>query len=253
MASVPAKEETCSTMVIRHGMFSKCMRFHFYKANMLITGAAQCAILTTSLISTFLLSKIFLKEHIGFTKITAAILSIGGTMAILRPDIFQGNIDGAIYYLFTLIAGFSTGLGVTIKQGTVINQLNTVQWLLWNQGLSVICFLIAVFASKPTVIDFSAKDALFLALFIIGAISSRTLHTYSLQFTSGVVAVVSYSSSVVFMLSFQYTVLKEYHPGHKDWLEVIGAFCVIIASILTPVVQQAKRCTKNESQKNTNM
>ena len=90
----PAKEETCSTTLhngisdieIPHGKFSKCMRFHFYKANMLITGAAQCAILTTSLISTFLLSKIFLKEHIGFTKITAAILSIGGTMAILRPD-----------------------------------------------------------------------------------------------------------------------------------------------------------------------
>ena len=35
-----------------------------------------------------------------------------------------------------------------------------------------------------------------------------------------------------YLLLFSQDVL----PGHRDWLEVLGAVCVIIGSILTPVI-----------------
>ena len=123
-----------------------------------------------------MLSKLFLKENIGITKVLAAFLCLGGTFAILRPDFFRRGFEGGIYYLLAIATGISIGVGVIIKQRSPIRHLNTALWLFWHMALSSIAFLLLVFTKKIILFELSPRDIGFLSMFILGSVGSRTLH-----------------------------------------------------------------------------
>ncbi len=102
-----------------------------------------------------------------------------------------------------------------------------------------------VYFTEIQVVDYTSKDAILLLVFVICTIFKYGLFAIALSLTTGVIVSMAYSSSLVYMLLSQYYVLQDYHAGHRDWLEVTGAICVIIGSLLTPIVESITQYIAN--------
>ena len=60
---------------------------------------------------------------------------------------------------------------------------------------------------------------------------------YGSSVTSGNAASIIGTSSIVAMLAAQYTILKDIHPGHRNWIEVLGVFLVLLGATISSVVE----------------
>ena len=49
-----------------------------------------------------------------------------------------------------------------------------------------------------------------------------------------------FSSIIFFMLVPQYTFLSSIHPGHKNWIEVMGAILVFLGCTLSSLLEMFK-------------
>ena len=60
---------------------------------------------------------------------------------------------------------------------------------------------------------------------------------YAVKYLSGNTVNMVFSTSVVFFLIVQYTVLSSIHPGHRNWMEVVGVIFVLFSSILKSILE----------------
>ena len=179
--------------------------------------------MTSQIIWASIFSRIVFKEHIGSLKIIAAILCIGGTMMILRPDFLTTGMEKHLYHLVAIAAGVLGAIEMITKQMSVLRTLKTSNWVLWNCTFTLIIVLVAIFATKPILLELATIDTLFILLFAFAAVMMRVLYVYSLNFTTAPVAITAFSSSLVFMLCFQYTVLKVSRTSHLS-VQLFGLF-----------------------------
>ncbi len=154
--------------------------------------------MTCFLITATVLSRLIIKEEIGLVKVLAAILCIGGTMMILRPNLFTGDLQQHLFSLMPIGAGILGATGVIVKQATVIRTLPTSTWILWQSIFILIALLMETFISKPVLFEPALVDLLFILLFAVADIASEVFHVHSFNFTTGPVAIMAYSSSLVF-------------------------------------------------------
>ncbi len=164
--------------------------------------------MTSYIIFASVFSRIILKEDIGLVKVLAAILCIGGTMMILRPNLLTDNLQQHAFSLLIMGSGILAAIAIMIKQASVIRELKTSNWMVWDSSFMLIVVLLMIFTSRPVLFEPALSDLLYVLLFTVTAVLARAFHVSSLTFTTGPVAIMAYSSSVVFRLCFQYTVLK---------------------------------------------
>ena len=60
---------------------------------------------------------------------------------------------------------------------------------------------------------------------------------YGSSVTSGNAASIIETSSIIAMLAAQYTILKDIHPGHRNWIEVLGVLLVLLGATISSVVE----------------
>ena len=60
---------------------------------------------------------------------------------------------------------------------------------------------------------------------------------YGSSITSGNTANIISTSSIIAMLAAQYTILKDIHPGHRNWIEVLGVFLVSLGATISSVLE----------------
>ncbi len=61
------------------------------------------------------------------------------------------------------------------------------------------------------------------------------LNVYAQKYTSVSLLSASKASFIVFMFIGQYTVMKNIFPGHRNWIEILGACILTIGSALVPL------------------
>ena len=74
---------------------------------------------------------------------------------------------------------------------------------------------------------------------------------YGSSVTSGNAAGIIDTSSIFAMLAAQYTILKDIHLGHRNWIEVLGVLLVLLGATISSVVEicQSYKCLKAEKRR----
>ncbi len=67
-------------------------------------------------------------------------------------------------------------------------------------------------------------------------IAIMLLYLYACALVPSLVALIG-STSTVYALIAQYTILSGIHPGNRNWMEIIGVALVIITSVVPSVVR----------------
>ena len=60
---------------------------------------------------------------------------------------------------------------------------------------------------------------------------------YAPKYISGNTINIIFSTSAILMLIPQYTVLSSIHPGHRNWMEVVGVLLVLLGSSLGSIFE----------------
>ena len=68
-----------------------------------------------------------------------------------------------------------------------------------------------------------------------------TTNILAAMYISGNTINIIFSTTVVLMLLPQYTVLSSIHPGHRNWIEVLGVLLVLFGSSLGSILELLNR------------
>ena len=78
-------------------------------------------------------------------------------------------------------------------------------------------------------------DGFYVTLHSCSFVFPLPLYMLALKYiSSNTIAIVS-SSTVVFVLMSQYSVLSSVLPGHRNWIEIVGVVLVMLGSAFTPI------------------
>ena len=72
---------------------------------------------------------------------------------------------------------------------------------------------------------------------------SAFLNQVACQLLPPIIVSLLLSLELVLTFMLQYTVLASIHPGHRNWVEVLGAIMVLVANAISPVVMMYSKCT----------
>ncbi len=81
------------------------------------------------------------------------------------------------------------------------------------------------------------KDALLVSFHCLTFVFAWPLHMYATANLSGNAFTIAFSSLALLMLVAQYTVLSNVYPGHRNWMEIVGAVLVFLGSSLSSFLE----------------
>ncbi len=109
--------------------------------------------------------------------------------------------------------------------------------LFWAFFLGMVSSFVLTFAVEVPVWPDGSMDIVTVVLHCIATVGMWVLWIWSLQYISGTLVNVIHCTAVVFMLIPQYTISASILPGHKNWMEVVGVFIVLIGSVLASLLE----------------
>ncbi len=132
---------------------------------------------------------------------------------------------------FALFAGLTTTLlTFSIKRNPCLSE-NRFRSMLWAFAVCLLCSLVLTFVLEDPVWPKTLFDTVAISVHCVASVTTWFFLVYAMEHTSGTVVNIIYSTSVVFFLVPQYTILASVLPGHRNWMEVVGAFMVLLGSV----------------------
>ena len=204
-----------------------------------------------------------LSEKISIKDIVFALLCISGVVLVVQPSFLfhslpenqnesAGNISTkysdnntsykniilvTIGYLLPVITGMMvTGEALLIKKYSYIKDNITVV-VFWSIVPSFTASAIAMAVLETPTLPSTWMDVLYVLGQNIGYTLLWVTIYFAAKYISGNTINMILCTSVVFMLLAQYTVLSSIHPGHRNWMEVLGAVLVFVGSSLKSVFE----------------
>ena len=113
------------------------------------------------------------------------------------------------------------------------NRWSTVLWTCFSGA--TLSFAITGFVEKA-VIPETIQDTGFFLGHIGAFLFMPGLYFYGCTFVDGNMTIIVVSSVTVYLVIAQYTFMKNFFPGHKNWMEVFGAMLVFLSCVLVPTV-----------------
>ncbi len=142
--------------------------------------------------------------------------------------------QGYVTTIGVAVAGFGglmyTMLTLVIKMYPCLSE-NRFRSLFWAFLTCLVCSTSLTFVLEDPVWPVTLLDIAAVSVHCIASVSTWFCAVYAMQYASGTVVSIILSSSVVLFLIPQYTVLSAVLPGHRNWMEVVGVFMVLLGSI----------------------
>ena len=234
-------------------------------------ASVQCVLQTVNIISGIILFCIILDEKVTRFLILSALMCIGGVLLVLQPTFIFGNnasfvssnetrdvanhtgTDHTYSFLSNLIHSHvlleileyilpaATGLTLTLdvillRKRPCLNDhmFEVLSWcFLPNPIMSAILMALLETPAWPN----NWLDGFCVTLHSCSFVFLLPLYMLALKYiSSNTIAIVS-SSTVVFMLVSQYTVLSSILPGHRNWIEIVGVVLVMLRSAFTSILE----------------
>ena len=113
------------------------------------------------------------------------------------------------------------------------NQIKTLFWLCVS---GLVLSAAAAFSFENFTLELDWSDWLLIMGHSATYIAIMLLYMYASALVPGLIALIG-STSTVYVLVAQYTVLSGIHPGNRNWMEILGVALVIITSVAPSVVK----------------
>ena len=155
----------------------------------------------------------------------------------IKPDSLLGQVLG---HTLAAVAGSSLSLSVLItKRNPYVNE-NFLNVIFWSFTFNFFVSIILMFLLEQPVLPSNWFDTVMLIIHSLTSTGIWPLYIYAPKFISGSTFSLIVSTEVVFMLTAQYTVLSSILPGHRNWMEVVGVFLVLLGCSMSSILEMVK-------------
>ena len=137
----------------------------------------------------------------------------------------------AIGYLLSVVAGVTLTTDVLMLKGSQYILDNYITAFYWCYLFTTIMSAVVMVIFEHMVLPETLYEVLLIAGHSFGYAFNLPIYTFTAKYVSGNTVTIIYSTTVVFMLIPQYTVLSSIHPGNRNWIEVLGVALVPMGSI----------------------
>ena len=167
--------------------------------------------------------------HTVITEIPNITLDVGD---MREGDGREGWTLDSLGYILPVISGTALTLDVLVLKKRPYLTENMIQVLFWSFAMNTLVSAILMLAMEKLVVPESWYD--FTLVLIHGLTYSALwpIYFYTAEHIEGNTYTLISATSVVLMLIFQYTFLSDIQPGHRNWMEVVGALLVMLGFIL---------------------
>ena len=166
----------------------------------------------------------------NFKNNTTTLSASGGKIGINS----NSSLGLAIGYSFAIISGITLTLELLIiKRNPFLGDRHLFWAFLTNTLLSAILML----ALETPVLPNNWFDATMVTIHSVECAVLWRLYIYAPRYISGNTLTLILTSDVVVMLIFQYTVLSSIHPGHRNWIEVVGVILVLLGCSVSSLLE----------------
>ena len=146
----------------------------------------------------------------------------------------NSSLGLAIGYSFAIISGITLTLKLLIiKRNPFLGDSH----LLWAFLTNTLLSAILMFALETPVLPSNSFDAAMVTIHSVECAVLWRLYIYTPKYISGNTLTLILTSDVVIMLIFQYTVLSSIHPGHRNWIEVVGVILVLLGCSVSSLLE----------------
>ena len=141
------------------------------------------------------------------------------------------------------ILAVCTGFVITLDMLTVryypsyFSNKNIFIALFWTYALGTIASLVIMVIFEDPQIPAGCREYFFTGCHLLSYVFILPLFMYGSSVTSGNTANIISTSSIIAMLAAQYTILKNIHPGHRNWIEVLGVFIVLLGATISSILE----------------
>ena len=120
------------------------------------------------------------------------------------------------------------------------SRTNLLITLFWAYLFSTISSFVLMLVFEKPLLPTKTKDYLLVFGHTICNIFIAPTHVYAASIIDGNTANIVSSTSIVYMVIAQYTFFKDWLPGNRNWIEILGVSLLIAGSILSSVVELLK-------------
>ena len=268
------------TSVMGFVTFTFCSTVSIYAAVPFISlSSFQSIYLSTGIVSGVILFAIFLKEKITFKMMSASVMCCFGVLLVIQPQFIFHNskiftklengsenllivngTNGTVYgetthswdpqdllefvgFGISVLAGLCTSANIMLVKKCSFLHEHMLETLFWSYGIcTVLSTIVMSIFENPTLPEFGI-NYLYVTLHCTTYVLHWPLYIYAARYISGTAINIVVSTSVVFMLIPQYTVLSTIFPGNRNWIEAFGACLVLVGCSLGSATEIGKKST----------
>ena len=243
-------------------------------------ASAESIRMTSGIASGIIVFSLFWEEKITVKRVIFAFLCIFGVILVTQPEfIFTGKqhlrtnctnhiklnytiinesmettketiatteckensiVTIAIGYILSFSSGcFLSGDTLLLKRHPYLSE-HLFEVLFWVNSLAVTISVVAMAIFESPTLPANWYEFLLVAVHSVAYVFGWPLWIYGLKYISGNTANIIASTSVVFVLIPQYTILSDILPGNRNWIEVAGVVLILLGSSLGSVWELLK-------------
>ena len=147
----------------------------------------------------------------------------------------QKHIMGSVY---TVFAGIGIGINY-ILISDFLGDLNALHIPLCTGVLgTIVCLTTSLYVEDITLPMTSIRSSTCLLLLVHSVCASidNVLTVVAVSLIGSLESSIVFSLEVIVFMCLQYSLMSSYIPGHKNWLEVMGAIVNCIGALLPPAI-----------------
>ena len=177
--------------------------------------------------------------------VTASMRHYSSTIGTYNTSSSSSSSMTEVDELWTTLLGYAmaaaTGISLTLDI-LVIRHFEYVRnnqhaVLFWTFLVTTLISMLLMFIFESPVLPNSTENYMFLSGHSVSSTLQWPLYFLAASYVTGGTINITMSLSSVFLLLSQYTILKDIHPGHRNWIEGVGVACVIVANMLSSIVE----------------
>ena len=140
-------------------------------------------------------------------------------------------------YLLPIATGIILSIDVILVKQSQYLMENYLTATYWSCVTSAIISAVTMAIFEDLVLPENWEQVLLVAGHSVTFVFHWPLYAYAAKYLSGNTVNLIQSTSVVFMLIAQYTVLSSVLPGHRNWIEVLGVGLVLTGSVAKSLLE----------------
>ena len=143
-------------------------------------------------------------------------------------------------YLSAIVTGIANAFDILlIKRNPYIieHMLEVLFWCFFTNTFLSVIFMVIM---ESPVVPNNWYDGVMVAVHCLTCVAIWPLFMYAPKCISGNTITAISSTSVVFNLISQYTILSSILPGNRNWIEIVGVVLVLLGSAMASILEMLK-------------